>query len=75
MQEKFLGVRDINKADAVYQTNQAARAMQIGGLTGSGSHEFMYIAVMESDMIFIDGQLLWICYGIFCDSVEYDFAS
>ena len=52
LQEKFLGVRDMNKTDAVYQTNQASRAMQIGGLTGSGSHEFMYIAVMESDMIF-----------------------
>ena len=52
LQEKLLGVRDMDNSNALYQTAQAARAMRLGGLTGSGSHEFIYIAVMESDMIF-----------------------
>lgn len=52
LQEKLLGLQDLDNSNVLYQTNQAARAMRIGGLTGSGSHEFMKIAVMESDMVF-----------------------
>ena len=52
LQEKLLGVRDMDNSNALYQTAQAARAMRLGGLTGSGSHEFIYIVVMESDMVF-----------------------
>lgn len=52
LQERLLGVRDMDNSNALYQTAQAARAMRLGGLTGAGGHEFIYIAVMESDMIF-----------------------
>lgn len=30
----------------------AERAMQIGGLTGADAHEFIYVPIMDSDMIF-----------------------
>lgn len=44
-----LGITDVTTP---YQNKQAERAMQIGGLTGAGSHEFIYVPVMESDMVF-----------------------
>lgn len=42
----------IDNAEKPYQVSQAAKAMQIGGLTGASSHEFIYVPVMESDMVF-----------------------
>lgn len=47
--ESLLGV---SSRDAVYQTGQAAKAMRIGGLTGAGNHEFIYVTYMKSDMVF-----------------------
>ena len=49
LQLKLLGGSSQN---AVYQTNQGAKAMRIGGLTGSGSHEFIQVVYMKSDMVF-----------------------
>lgn len=47
--EKVVGIQEI---DTPYQVGQAAKAMQIGGLTGASSHEFIYVPVMDSDMVF-----------------------
>ncbi len=49
MLQNVFGIDNIEKP---YQVNQAAKAMRIGGLTGAGSHEFIYVPVMESDMVF-----------------------
>ena len=36
------------------QLNEAKSAMQVGGLTGADRHEFYYVPVMASDMIFTE---------------------
>lgn len=45
-------VMGIDSIDTPYQVGQARKAMLIGGLTGASSHEFIYVPVMESDMVF-----------------------
>ena len=42
----------VNAQDMSFQVNRGARAMRLGGLTGSGSHEFISVPIMRSDMIF-----------------------
>lgn len=41
-------------SEVPYQLDQAQSAMRVGGLTGANRHEFYYIPVMESDMIFAE---------------------
>ena len=40
--------------DIPYQLSAAQSAMQVGGLAGAEKHEFFYVPVMESDMIFAE---------------------
>lgn len=41
-------------SEVPYQLDRAQSAMQVGGLTGAGRHEFYYVPVMESDLIFAE---------------------
>ncbi len=35
-----------------YQISQALKAMRVGGWTGAGAHEFVYVPVMTTDMVY-----------------------
>lgn len=40
------------KSEVPFQLSAAQSAMQVGGIGGAGKHEFYYVPVMESDMIY-----------------------
>jgi cell division protein FtsW (lipid II flippase) len=49
IRQTFFGISSVEKQD---QVKSALSAMRIGGLTGAGSHEFIYIPMLNSDMVF-----------------------
>ena len=50
--EEITGIAARSGGEEPYQISQALKAMRVGGWTGAGAHEFIYVPVMTTDMVY-----------------------